>query len=270
MSKVFFAGELEGVATFWRIYRRDGVALGFAGHDRDLFFGGMLHRAAPGVLPAALRRTDRFDGDSAEMQGPLGHWSIDERDLMLGRFDGAAVQVGAVDWESLESTTLFHGTLGPVSQAGSVFTAELLSAKAALDVDPVPRTGPTCRAAFCGPGCTLSGARFTRRAKVLEADAANARLRTDIADPSPYRFGQLRWRDGRAIGTRTDIAGTDGAWLVLASDMPPQTGPGATVELREGCDHTLTTCAARFGNAANFRGEPFLPGNDLVARYPAR
>ncbi|MEO0871962.1 MAG: phage BR0599 family protein, partial [Pseudomonadota bacterium] len=23
----------------------------------------------------------------------------------------------------------------------------------------------------------------------------------------------------------------------------------------------------RFGNAHNFRGEPFLPGNDLLARY---
>jgi hypothetical protein len=37
--------------------------------------------------------------------------------------------------------------------------------------------------------------------------------------------------------------------------------------LKEGCDHTLATCASRFGNAVNFRGEPFLPGNDMVIRY---
>jgi hypothetical protein len=42
---------------------------------------------------------------------------------------------------------------------------------------------------------------------------------------------------------------------------------GTRTELREGCDHTIGTCAERFGNAANFRGEPFLPGNDLLARY---
>jgi hypothetical protein len=41
-------------------------------------------------------------------------------------------------------------------------------------------------------------------------------------------------------------------------------------ELREGCDHTIETCTSRFGNAANFRGEPFLPGNDLLARYPVQ
>jgi len=30
----------------------------------------------------------------------------------------------------------------------------------------------------------------------------------------------------------------------------------------------METCSARFGNAVNFRGEPYLPGNDLLTRYP--
>jgi hypothetical protein len=41
------------------------------------------------------------------------------------------------------------------------------------------------------------------------------------------------------------------------------------VQLREGCDHVLETCANRFANAVNFQGEPFLPGNDLLTSYPA-
>ena len=45
---------------------------------------------------------------------------------------------------------------------------------------------------------------------------------------------------------------------------------GTRGQLREGCDRTMATCATRFDNAVNFRGEPFLPGNDLVARYPSR
>ena len=40
------------------------------------------------------------------------------------------------------------------------------------------------------------------------------------------------------------------------------------VELGEGCDKRLATCSQRFDNAANFRGEPHLPGNDLLTRYP--
>jgi uncharacterized phage protein (TIGR02218 family) len=41
---------------------------------------------------------------------------------------------------------------------------------------------------------------------------------------------------------------------------------GDRIELREGCDKRLSTCATRFANVANFRGEPHVPGNDLLTR----
>jgi hypothetical protein len=50
--------------------------------------------------------------------------------------------------------------------------------------------------------------------------------------------------------------------------LDPALTPGTRALLRQGCDHTLQTCHARFGNAINFQGEPFVPGNDLLARYP--
>jgi uncharacterized phage protein (TIGR02218 family) len=42
---------------------------------------------------------------------------------------------------------------------------------------------------------------------------------------------------------------------------------GTRVEMTEGCDKRFATCIGRFGNAVNFRGEPHLPGNDLLTRY---
>ncbi|HEY6917055.1 MAG TPA: phage BR0599 family protein, partial [Allosphingosinicella sp.] len=43
---------------------------------------------------------------------------------------------------------------------------------------------------------------------------------------------------------------------------------GDLVEIAEGCDRSFATCRTRFGNAVNFRGEPHLPGMDLLTRYP--
>jgi len=43
---------------------------------------------------------------------------------------------------------------------------------------------------------------------------------------------------------------------------------GDRIALRHGCDKSFATCVSRFGNAENFRGEPHLPGNDLLTRYP--
>ena len=56
--------------------------------------------------------------------------------------------------------------------------------------------------------------------------------------------------------------------VALAEPLPVEIPAGSRAELIEGCDRRLTTCAERFGNAVNFRGEPYLPGNDLLTRYP--
>ena len=269
MNRVFFASELEGVATFWRIHRKDGVTLGFTSHDRDLAFGGVLHRAAPGMVPSAVRRTAGLTGDSAEMQGALAHDSIAEADLAAGRFDGARVEVGAVDWETREHAVLFNGTVGAVSQEDSGFTAELRSAKAMLEADPVPRTSPTCRAQFCRPGCGLSGLRFTHRAVLTIVDAEVGRVTFDGPAPDLLVAGEVRWLDGPHAGLTMDIVAIEGDALILDAVLSEALAPGTRARLREGCDHTLATCAGRFGNAINFRGEPFLPGNDLLTRYPS-
>ena len=267
MSRVWFEEPLETVATFWRVERRDGVALGFASHDRDLWFGGLLHHAAPGMVPSAIRRTIAVEPDSAEMQGALDHTAIRADDLAAGRFDVAAVRVGLVDWESGESEVLFAGTIGSVGQQGERFTAELLSAKAALERELVPRTAPTCRAAFCGPGCTLSAARFAHEARVAEVDVSRHAIRPTGAPAfASLLWGELRWIDGPEAGISAGIVGQDGVWLIL-DRAPPAVPSNTRVLLNEGCDHTLETCATRFANAINFQGEPFLPGNDLLTRY---
>lgn len=268
MSKVFFASELEGVATFWRIFRMDGVALAFTSHDRNLWFGGIMHSAAPGMVPSSIRRTADLSADSAEVQGALTHASISSADLGAGRFDNARIVMGLVDWESLEHAILYGGTVGRVTEEGAAFTAELASAKAVLDIDPIPRTSPGCRAAFCGPGCTLSSAGFTRLGEVQSSSEAGGPVDFGFANHADYRFGHVRWLDGPLAGLTSQVLAADVTGLTLDHSSADPIPVGTRAELREGCDHTLATCSGRFGNAINFQGEPFLPGNDLLARYP--
>ncbi|MGB3166763.1 MAG: DUF2163 domain-containing protein [Alteraurantiacibacter sp.] len=269
MSHAFLATELEGVATWWSIKRRDGMALGFTSHDRDLVLDGLTHRAAPGMVPSAIRRTASVERDAVEVEGVLAHDSIAEEDLATGRFAGARIAVGVVDWETLERTTLFHGELGDISREDGSFEAELRSAKARLEVDLVPRTSPTCRAAFCDAQCGVNPALHTHLAQVASVNlAANRVAFSGALAPNAMVGGELRWLDGPAAGVRMQVIDADASGWVTDLDLPDGLTPGHRAYLREGCDHTIATCAARFGNAANFRGEPHLPGNDLLARYP--
>lgn len=267
MTRTFFDRELDTAATFWRIFRRDGVTLGFTSHDRDLTFGGVRHRAAPGMVPAAIRLTSDLSEENAGVEGALSHDAISESDLAAGLFDQAGIEVGIVDWETREDRILYSGNLGRIEDDRTGFSGELRSAKAVLQQDLVPRTSPTCRAAFCGRGCGLSAPRFTSRIVVAEVDADLNRVRIEGVSSDDYLDGQVRFLDGPQTGIAFAIVGADGEWLALDRPLHEGLVAGTPAELREGCDHTLSTCSTRFENAVNFRGEPFLPGNDLLARY---
>lgn len=265
--RVFFDRELDTVATFWRIYRRDGVTLGFTSHDRDLAFEGILHRSAPGMIPAAIRLTSDLSDDSAEVEGALSHNAIREADLTAGLFDEASIEIGAVAWETLESRILYCGQIGRIDDDGSAFAAELRSAKHSLEADLVPRTSPTCRAIFCGPGCGLSARKFETLDTLAALDPDANRVQLGNAVGQEFADGRLRFLDGPQTGLVFHVISIEGSWLTLDRSLVAGTVVGTKVEVREGCDHTFETCRTRFANPLNFRGEPFLPGNDLLARY---
>lgn len=265
--RTFFNRELDTAATYWRVFRCDGVALGFSSHNRDLKFAGLTHRAAPGMVPAAIRMTSDLSEDSAGVEGTLSHDSISNDDLAAGLFDNAAIEIGIVDWETLEHRTLYSGIIGKIEDNRRSFSADLLSAKHALDQDLVPRTSPTCRAAFCGLGCGLSAHRFTRREPLDGIDRDLNQVRFDNLPSADFVDGQLRFLGGRQTGLVFGVLSAAGDWLTLDRPLSDDIALGTPAELVEGCDHTLGTCDSRFHNAVNFRGEPFLPGNDLLARY---
>ena len=222
------------------------------------------------MVPSSIRRSGDFDPDSAEVEGALSHESIATSDIVEGRFDDAQVRIGVVDWESGEREILYRGSIGSVIEESGRFTAELVSRKAELQRDTVPRTSPGCRAVFCGLGCTLNAAVFTHDTTIgaIDFDENSVAL---LGGPAPGNLvgGWLRWLGGPHAGSRMTILATGQAGVILDTPFDPGLAPGGHVIVREGCDHTLDTCSTRFGNAANFQGEPFLPGNDLLSRYPA-
>lgn len=43
---------------------------------------------------------------------------------------------------------------------------------------------------------------------------------------------------------------------------------GDVFDVVAGCDKRKETCAAKFSNLVNFRGFPFMPGENWVTAYP--
>ena len=100
-------------------------------------------------------------------------------------------------------------------------------------------------------------------------EGANAVTFLVPTDPALLVGGTVRWFDGPHAGATMGVSAAGPTGLALDTQLAPGVAAGQRVRLREGCDHTLETCATRFANAINFQGEPFVPGNDLLARYPS-
>jgi uncharacterized phage protein (TIGR02218 family) len=265
----WLAEPLATAALCWRVERRDGVAVGLTAHDRDLPIDGLLYRASPGMLPSAIERAVGLEADTMEVAGALTAAAITEADLLAGRWDGARVVVFAADWtDPARRVPLGEGTIGAVSLDGGRFTAELHGAAAALDRSAAEETAPECRAELGDARCRVPMAGRRVFARVMAADGAALVL--DRAEPGAgaWTGGRLRWFGGANGGLAGTIGEVEGAAVTLAAVPAFAAEPGALVEVSEGCDKSIATCAGRFGNAANFRGEPFLPGIDLLTRYP--
>ncbi len=261
--------QVISLALCWRIERRDGVALGLTDHDRDLTVDGLVHRAAPGMTPSAVERSDGLEPDTMDVAGALSSDGIVAADLLAGRWDGAPVTLSAVDWAGAGApVALGGGTIGVVETRDGAFTAELAGPTAALARPVVEETSAECRAELGDRRCRVAMRHRVRVARVAAMDGVTLTLDGPEPTTNAYGLGLLRWLSGANCGLDSTVAGSDGATLTLR-DLPAEpVAVGTWVRLTEGCDKSLATCAARFGNAVNFRGEPYLPGLDLLTRYP--
>jgi uncharacterized phage protein (TIGR02218 family) len=268
LTEEALATDLTHLALCWRLVRGDGVALGFTSHDRRLLVDGLWHEARPGMSPSAIVLGDGLAADDMEVAGAMSSGALTRADLLAGRWDGARLKLFLVDWRAPDSGQhlLASGQLGDVAVgegADAGFTAELLGSGAALAATALETCSPECRAELGDVRCRVS-MRSRERIAVVAATQPD-RLQLSGVQPTDLVQGELWILDGSAAGLGRRLLADVEGWLLLDEPLPVQVGD--RVLAREGCDKRFATCRDRFGNAANFRGEPHVPGGDLLTRY---
>jgi uncharacterized phage protein (TIGR02218 family) len=262
----WYAQPLTTLAFLWRVERADGVALGFTSHDRDLVRDGFVYRAAPGMVPSAIRLSDGFEADDVDLDGALTSGAFTEGDLRAGRWDGARLVLSAVDWADAQAVAvvLVRGTFGSVALRDGKFSVGLRGVASVFDRAVAEETSPACRATLGDLRCRVDLAGRRYRAQVVAVAGSAVTLDAGFAD-GIFAGGSLRWIDGTRAGVVERVLISAGSGVTIAE--PVLVPVPVDVELVEGCDRQLNTCCDRFANVLNFQGEPHLPGNDLLTRY---
>lgn len=262
------AGPLTSLAFCWQVERRDGAGFGLTSHDAAIRIGAVDYSAEPGMLPAAIERGLGLGESDGEIAGAITSAALEEADLVLGRWDGARVRLTAVDSEApvADSLQLMAGEIGEVRIEDNEFKAGLRGAAAKLARSVCPETSAECRAELGDRQCRVDMAGRVRRCEVVAIEANELLIDQLIGDD--FLWGRARFLSGENTGLSSVAVAVDDDRVSLRDTMRGAVAVGDRIELREGCDKRFATCCDRFDNAINFRGEPHLPGNDLLTRYP--
>jgi len=274
--------HLDGGATTlcwcWKIVRGDGVVQGFTDHDLPLAFDGVTFEAASGFTASEVQSTLGLAVDNLTVMGALSAASLNEADLAAGLYDDAQVEIRRVNWRAPEQRVLMRkGNLGQVSRGKSAFQAEVRGLAHKLN-QPVGRAyGYSCDADLGDARCTidLSDPAFNGAGTVTSAGDDRRFSVSGLASFSDGWFsgGKLVFTAGANAGRGMEVkrhAQGTGVSVELWQAMSETVAPGDAFTITAGCDKQFTTCKAKFANAANFRGFPYMPGNDTVLSYPAR
>lgn len=265
--------DYQTLAFCVKLTRADSTVMGFTSHDKDLSFGGVTYEAASALDATAVRSSiGTGSTDNFEMMGLLQSDKIDADDLRSGLYDGAEIIGSLVNWASVGdgAIVLLKGHIGNITIKDDIFTCEFRSLSQAFNNQIVEVTTPLCRVAKLGDarcGITLGDYQFPEEVEAV-TDSHELKFSDDeVVTAGYYTYGRIIWLTGDNAGFVTAIKEhtLDSGNVLSLQEAPPypvQVGDTATLEA--GCDRRIETCAARFSNAVNFRGEPYLPGNSTV------
>lgn len=267
------------LAWCWKITRADTTIQGFTDHDEPLAFAGTTYEAATGFTASEVQSTLGLAVDNLTVTGALSSDTLNETDLAAGLYDNATIEIWRVNWRDPTQRMLMRkGNLGEVKRSGAAFSAEVRGLAHRLN-QPTGRVfAYGCDADLGDTRCMIDLDNTLYKGEGIIAVATDARrfTATGLAAYADAWFtgGKLTFtsgaNEGRAMQIKRHALSAGVASFELWQQMSEPLAPGDTFTVTAGCDKQFATCKAKFANTINFRGFPYMPGNDAVIAYPTR
>jgi len=266
-----------------------GSVLAFTNHTQNLTVGGQLHLSRPGMKVSLVKSNIKMEIDNSEGQGFFQTGVITLGDILRGKFNDALFQRAFANYDSPgDGGYVFQsGYVGRVTVQDNVFSAELRSLLAVLS-QPVGRIlSRRCDARRLGDSrCKFdmtstqagTGVQFRQNLTVgtvisqIEFLVSGASLGNNGTGYDDwFRGGIVHWLTGNNAGYESEVSATTaGPGLRLFNPPGLDIQSGDTMYAEAGCDRSMGHCQYKFrggtqpnGNLLNFRGFPYLIGDDL-------
>lgn len=246
-----------------------GTAIYWANSDVAIAYGGTVWTPGPVIERDAVKTSiglgvpacdiTLYANDSITVLGqPL------LQAARRGVLDGAEVKIERAFTSDpavqiLGTVHVFEGRLADVEILSTCARFTVKAHTELLDSPyPVAVYQPGCLWALYSAGCGISKAAHALSITV-SAGSSSSLILCGVAGQATYDLGEIVGTSGANNGVRRTVKQHTAGQLVLSFPLPEVPAAGDTFTVYKGCDKTLATCTARFGNASRFRGFPFVP-----------
>jgi len=258
--------EHTTLARLMTLLTRTGTPVYFTDHDEDIEYEGQTFLTASGFECSAIQNVVGGGNSNLEVT-ILVETDAHRQQIVGGLYAGAAITINVVNYEDLSMGHLAM-TVGLVTGVSLPYKHKAIlsfQGRAASSNRYLTEVySPTCRAIFCDARCSLNVNDYRESFTVDTADATKGFTTGDITGTAGYwDLGVVRWLTGNNAGQATEIRSSSAGAiaLMIRTKLPIQVGDTGLIE--RGCAKTLAACRA-YSNILNFRGEPFMPGQDYT------
>lgn len=270
--------ELTTTTVAWlvKITRTDGTVLGFTDHVADLVVDGVTYDADTGGFnKTAAATSSTLSVSNLDFEGLLTGGGLTESDIRDGKYDYADVELALCNYADLTQGTalVLAGKFGEVHLREGKWYTELRSKIQAYSRQFIRAVTPNCDADFGDSRCGLDIASYTETGTVSAVSSRRAFTATITGARAAGFFdgGLLTWTSGnnddRKMEVKTGGASGSGQAVTLYLPMPSTIQVGDTFSISYGCPKTPAACTA-LSNIVNFRGFPFVAGEDAMLQTP--
>lgn len=269
-------GEATSLVECVRITPVVGSVLAFTDFNENLTVDGTSFLARPGMRVSQASTNVLMELDSSQAQGFFKSSVITRADVKTGKFKSAQFERIYVNFDDL--TDGFYcfssGPLGRVDVVDLAFQAEMIGGGQAWSQPVGFLTSRACSwVQFVGDkyckvdmnGTSPLGSTYKTTGSISTVTNAIT-FTSGVTHPTAwFTFGRLLWTSGPNANYYSEIASytnTSGTFTLMQA-------PGSDIAAGHGfiayagCDREYGTCAAKFDNLVNFRGQPFLAGDRM-------
>ena len=273
LSTKLASGDTTALCRLFTVTQADETVTYFTDAQQAVTISGQAYSPAAGVRVGALQlRANEASGSLTLTVAAVDAGTIGFDDLLRGAYDNAELRFYVADHsdpddERLEIWRGWFTRVEMTERGEARVEVNGLLHKARYFI--TEEYSPVCRAQFGDARCGVNLATYTRTGTVTTASGYQVTIALDSAAPTGgFALGSIVATSGANVGRGVEVRSWDNGTSTATCFVQPSLAfqIGDTVEIIAGCDYTTGAAGCgKYSNILNFRGEPFVPGQDAVA-----